>query len=38
MSAPTDRFVERFDEYRRIVLEAAAAASAPALAVAVELP
>jgi IclR family acetate operon transcriptional repressor len=36
MSAPTDRFVEHFDEYRRIVLEVAAAASAPALAVANE--
>jgi IclR family acetate operon transcriptional repressor len=32
MSAPTDRFVARFDEYRRIVLEAASAASSPALA------
>ena len=32
MSAPTNRFVERFDDYRRILLDATSAASSPALA------
>lgn len=36
MSAPTERFGERFDEYRGIIIEAATAASAPTLALASE--